>query len=495
MSAAEKLQGEKSQRHISFHLAGLALEEIGKIEMLGMQYVIQPRIEEERRINLDVEAHTHERKLFWALWGPSFGRELLTKKQIQSFQGLAKNIHQTRLDSLYVNPNNPTPPGKAMSAKQLDNLVKLARARLGMEQNAGGMKLDEDQFTEDEKNALDWFLQATNDPLERQFIFRGESNLKLVQLGGVKPWVAWLYEEAIQRQKDAQQVLATEMSRKEPGKKERFEPKWSMKIKISSHSHSIRKAVFEKWNKQSEQLKLHDTKDKHEFVIELILPKVVPLAGLWQTGWTMSRMFVTSLNIASTGLIWWNIPRDTSRYYDAIKDLEHPGMGVKAELGKVLELDWKSHKLVLNDQVLTDASAVYVYLMGLMDNQAVGAALQRYTTGLALFAKSDLHLRLELYAWGEFFGALKLAVAAFGDQKNGEDITDALRHIIPKEVHTSLEKCLEIDRTIATSNGQPPKIEITLTEVMSAKGLFDYYFKRKTKDWVRQKQSAASRPA
>jgi AbiV family abortive infection protein len=230
ISAAEKLQSEKSQRHISFHLAGLALEEIGKIEMLGMQYVIEPRIDEARRINLDVEAHTHERKLFWALWGPSFGRELLTKEQIQSFQGLAKNIHQTRLDSLYVNPQNPTPPGKTITAKKLDNLVKLARARLGMMQQSGGMRLDESQFNDDEKEALSWFLKATDDPLERQAIFSGASNLKLVELGNVRSWVAWLHQEAMQRQKEAQQALADELNRQRPDKKETFEPKWNMAI-------------------------------------------------------------------------------------------------------------------------------------------------------------------------------------------------------------------------------------------------------------------------
>jgi hypothetical protein len=164
-------------------------------------------------------------------------------------------------------------------------------------------------------------------------------------------------------------------------------------------------------------------------------------------------------------------------------------MGVKAELGKVLELDWKSHNLVLTDEALTSTASVYAFLFSVLDNQELSVALGRYTTGLALFAKSDLHLRLELYSWVEFFSGLKQAVAAFGDKANGESIADALRRIIPKEAHNPLNKCLEIDEVIEAANGVQPKVDVTLTEVISAKSLFDYYMRNKTQDWVNEKQA------
>jgi hypothetical protein len=47
----------------------------------------------------------HERKLFWALWTPSIAAGKLTGKFIQELQALARQIHERRLASLYVEVN------------------------------------------------------------------------------------------------------------------------------------------------------------------------------------------------------------------------------------------------------------------------------------------------------------------------------------------------------------------------------------------------------
>jgi hypothetical protein len=51
---------------------------------------------------------------FWALWGPSFGRELITAEQIEERRGLARRLHNTRLAGLYYAGPDATPPRKAV---------------------------------------------------------------------------------------------------------------------------------------------------------------------------------------------------------------------------------------------------------------------------------------------------------------------------------------------------------------------------------------------
>src|ERR1700674_1021211 len=68
------------QNHIAYHLAALALEEVGKASMLGIDSLRRSRVnktegpdDEERRPADWIE--DHERKLFWALFTPMFGRQ------------------------------------------------------------------------------------------------------------------------------------------------------------------------------------------------------------------------------------------------------------------------------------------------------------------------------------------------------------------------------------------------------------------------------------
>jgi AbiV family abortive infection protein len=84
--------------NIAYHLGALALEEIGKSEIMGVMQAAKVREGEVSEKHLD----DHVRKLFWALWGPSFGRELITGTQLETYRGLATSIHETRLQALYV---------------------------------------------------------------------------------------------------------------------------------------------------------------------------------------------------------------------------------------------------------------------------------------------------------------------------------------------------------------------------------------------------------
>ena len=108
LNAARKICDPES-RHVSYHLAALALEEIGKASMVVVSSLSVPQAvdgqgEDELEKSPSGWVEDHERKLFWALFLPSF-RPTLTASDFRKHQELARNIHETRLSTLYVDPN------------------------------------------------------------------------------------------------------------------------------------------------------------------------------------------------------------------------------------------------------------------------------------------------------------------------------------------------------------------------------------------------------
>jgi AbiV family abortive infection protein len=482
---AAKTHTKPSERHIAYHLGVLALEEIGKTTMAGMQLVAEPRVEEERRLNFDYE--DHEAKLFWAMWGASFGRELITKKSMQSLFDLRTSIHNKRLESLYVDVDNPTDVAATVSADELDNLLRLTEARLGMEQASKGIDVESAKLEGDDAAAFEWFMGSTKNPEDKAILLSGESNRKLVEFkGDAKSWINWLYSERQKIDAKAKQLVGQEMSRQKPNKTEAGKPKWRMKVKIISESHSIRPKALGQWNKDINGLKLQaGQKDKRELVLEFTMPKAIPVNGIYQAGLTQSKLFVGAMNIATRGFFWWHIPRDTSKYYDELEDLDSgdPNYRVDVGVNPKLEVNWQEQHLVLGQNELGSTAMVYAFLAGLKD-KAKTDAVSVYISGISLLAKSDIHLRLEPNAFGQFMAAFKQAVAAFGDKKPGEDVYDTLRRVIPKELHESLERCIELDQQLPAVNSTEPAPAITLTDVYAAKIMCEYYLAIKAKAWA-----------
>src|ERR1700733_7478085 len=76
---AARLLLDQGMDHISYHLATLALEEIGKITLLSVRFA-RETIGERKTFSKTI-IHDHIKKLFWVFWGPLFEREALTKNQ------------------------------------------------------------------------------------------------------------------------------------------------------------------------------------------------------------------------------------------------------------------------------------------------------------------------------------------------------------------------------------------------------------------------------
>lgn len=489
LNACKKLDN-RGNKHIKYHLATLALEEVGKIEMVAMQRMASKKEPTAEELNLGID--DHERKLFWAFWGASFGRTPITKQQIDEQRGLAKTIHAKRLSSLYTNTLKPMQPGSNITAAELGNIISLAEARYGMAKYAGTTRDDSD-LSDKEKKVINWFMAASNDITERKYLFSGNSNAKLAELGDAKKWINWLYDESEKRKNEGHALLQEELQRQKPKGKDANIPKWKVKVKIRSHSHSVRPKPLNTWNKTSDWIKLTGTKDNHELLIDFTLSSNIPLTGVWNAGWSMSRLFITAMNLGTRGFLWWNIPKDDAKFYEQIDDLDRPGYAVAPQISPRLEVNWQDHHLVLDDATLGEVARDYAFLMDdVYFHTEKMKALSRYTNGLAMLAKNDIHLRFETNIWQEFWFGLKDAVLAFDDSKNPEDILTGLKQIISKDLHEVIDECIDLESKLSAEASKPLK-DITLSEVYKAKILFDLYMGIKAKAWAEVKLAKRSK--
>jgi len=479
LKAANLLLKQKID-HAAFHLSTLALEEIGKISLMSMRFISE-EYSEQREIGFDVE--DHEKKLFWAIWGFSFGSQKITRKQIQEQQGLAKSIHERRKQYLYTDPQNPTTWQAKMHKGESKMLYDFVYARYMYEENITGMQVN---MSKEEKEELKWFLDATDDPEKRKQIFGSKSQEKLIQLGDVKKWIKWLKRIYNKHQEEMFKLTKAEIERKKPKtKKEALKPKWRIKIKIISPSHSIRNSALSKFNNYSDYIKLYKA-GTNTLVIDIILSKAVPIQGLWEHGWGVARMFIAALNIATRGFFWWNIPIDTSRYYEEIRDLEKNAK-VRIERNPKLSLNWKKLKWVLGSRELNITFLVFNYIIHLWAKKQT-EAVDYYVRGISLLAKNDIHLRLELNAFEQFFQAVKIAMKTNGHWDGQSDLKIALHKQISwfyRNRTTDIDKMIDLALEVEVEHRASQ--EITLTEVIAMKTYCDVYFLKLAKDYEQKR--------
>ena len=460
--------------HIAFHLSALALEEIGKIGLSGFRLMSEDW-GEEKEMNFDFE--DHEKKLFWAIWGRSFGREKITQSQIEQQQHLAKNIHERRKFYLYIDPENPLFWQDKIEQGEGKMLYDFVYARYQLEEASSGFMMD---MPEEDKKILDWFLTATSDPQKRKEIFGNKSQEKLLELGDVKKWIPWLKKVYDEHELEMKELVQNELSRKKPATKEEAKKnKWRVKIKIISPSHSIRSKALNEFNAHSLYIKLYK-KDTNTLYIDMYYPKAVPVFALWEHGWGMTRMFVAALNIATRGLFWWNVPIDISKYYEEIFDME-TNTGVGVELNPRLALNWKEARLVLGNTELSITGLVFSYITYLWLNKSY-EAINLYITGLSLLAKNDVHLRLELNSFEQFYLSLKKALELNGLLDGKADLKEVLYNQINwmyKGDRSKIDKIVDLGEQIIKSHSG----KVTLTEVISIKTYCDIYFIKSAKEF------------
>ncbi|NEJ93907.1 AbiV family abortive infection protein [Rhizobium leguminosarum] len=224
------------QPNVAYHLATLALEEIGKRELFGVQAVADMR--QDAPTWPGKQSQDHVKKLFWALFGAEFTNGKLTKEKLDEIKGLATTIHANRLEGLYVDLNEDglNVPAEAIGDAQADTLIGLAEARLGI---AEAVTIRQEISAEDAALQA-WFLKSTEDREQRRQILSSVSLDKLAELTDSKKWILWLkglYDTA-EAEGRAAAIRELERSRNLPA--EGTKDKWRIRVRILSASHSIR---------------------------------------------------------------------------------------------------------------------------------------------------------------------------------------------------------------------------------------------------------------
>lgn len=460
---SSKLLLKEGASNIAYHLSVLALEEIGKGEMLVVGHH-HPNPAKSVRILKSLE-EDHSKKLFWALWGPTHGKKEMSKEQIQSFVDLSDNIHLLRLRGLYVDLNDEMhEPAKAISAAEAESLINITEARLKMAECVE-LKEPSQEVQED----FNWFLAASENPEDKRLIFGSKSIEKLKEFGDSAKWVRWLREQFDEAEKERQELLKEELNRKEPEEdEEKIKEKWRVRYKLLTPSHSIRENVLKDWNKKIDKLKFYMGKREGKtsiLIVETVLPKAVPLQALWYPAWGEARRQAVSLNIATRGLFWWYLPKDVGRFYESIIDLES-SREVVVERSPKLSIDWGNNVLKRDDLEL----AIVCYRFLPRDNEDF---LNCYVTGISFMGKNDIHTPFEHEIFLQFYHSLVKAIEFYKDRIDGLSIEENIEKIfeslmpgssIPKEYAIYARELLD-HKTRA----------ITLTECGGMKILFDNY--------------------
>jgi AbiV family abortive infection protein len=176
------------QYHVAYHLAALAMEEIGKAGLIFVEsmYLKDEPEREDSRLNKWME--DHERKLFWAIWLPAFGIEA-DWRTIPKHMEVARGIHETRLQTLYFDPAYPNAQNE-ITEERASRLISLTESRLKMEKAKQYRDLDER-----ERCDMQWFFFATRNPEMKPFIFSKQSMEKQIELQDDRTgWIRWLRE-------------------------------------------------------------------------------------------------------------------------------------------------------------------------------------------------------------------------------------------------------------------------------------------------------------
>jgi AbiV family abortive infection protein len=457
----------KNVNHIVLQLVVFGLEEVGKI-FVGW-YNINAK-ESWDKVPYNIPLDDHIKKLFWAIWGPSFMNEKFTQKQMDDIRNMASNLHNKRLEVMYAELTDTVPSSAKITDEEAEVHVKMARARLELAKLEGEV---ETQLSEDKQEDMNWFMEATNHPDKRKYIFGNQSQEKLIELGDVKNWIAWLKVHFETEANELKELLQKELE-KTTEKEKDFTPKWKIRIKLTTPSHSIRANVLTKFNSHSPLIQFAKGADNHTLMIDFILDKKTPIKGLWHHGWNYSNIFVAALNVGTNGLFYWNITVNLDKYYEQIWDLES-NRRLEAKLETSFQLDWSSRNMYLREEELVLTFMSFRYFSSIVRNEEF-EPVNNYMMALGMLAKNDMHLRLEPQCLLNFFYAFKKALII------NENCTDLeVKEVGYKQLEKMLKGREEYDKVLDLAielEGNQGRItrQFSLTDIIAMKQYSGTYF-------------------
>ncbi|MEX0830403.1 MAG: AbiV family abortive infection protein [Nitrospirales bacterium] len=488
VSGAQRvLEDDNALQNIAYHLAILAMEEIGKAGMLASRVAIGVALDDGKWLERRLGDHVF--KLMWAVWSPSMSEGKIDPKDFEAARQFAESTHARRIAGLYVDHTDdktPAPPREAVRLDHATSILSLARARLALELESGTPVLDE------RNEDLEWYLDTLTDALGKKRLFSRPFIQKYEEFhGDTRAWIRWAREEFAKIAAEEQEHLQRELTR-QVGESGEGKPKWVMKVRLHTPSHSFHKKTLNFWNDRMEAVKLRQVgKLKNELLLEMTINDRVKLDRLFYAGLSLSKMYIAMLNIGTGGFFWYELSSQAHIYYESIQDLDAPHLKPCISQVHGLLEEWAEEtpdggyrKLVALEETHLTNSMMCLAAFGPWAVEDLAPIFGPYLEGLMLFSKTDLHLSVENNARDAFLKVLRRAMLSYGDW-NGEDtqLITALHRvfepIIPEEAHRNL--------LLKDLEGTPTD-EKALSYAITAKRVADIYLvivaKRRWQEFV-----------
>jgi AbiV family abortive infection protein len=419
--------------HISYAQSALAIEEIGKAVLLGLEH-FSAVVYGDSRSRYAKHLDDHVSKRHFALWMPTVGREVLSSEQIHEFRELAVGMEDVRKAALYVDisPASP-PPRDAVDRSTSENLLGLGRSLLELNELRPRRSTEASAELTDPE-LVEWFVNAASDPEGHHFIFGTESMKKHAELPP-QEWVCWLRDSVGRFAAEQLEALQRELTRPAPSDDERHDPKWRITVRLESPSHSMaRGTVLRSWNERVEWVQLRtvakaqarrawSTAEVFAVDVDFTFSKSIPIDKLGHVGRDVSTKFAIALNLATGGFFWWSIEQDVKSFFEKVVDLE---ASKELEIGPERELrgDWGRNALSEKDLRI-----VGVLFPALIDVSWESQFLGLYTQGVAALSKVSVNFRTEQLAFDQFFSCLRQAALYFEDADPEEPWPAALARV------------------------------------------------------------------
>lgn len=458
-------------QNIAYHLAALALEELGRRQLIQLQTGGNTRHAQPAWMQKDSEDHT--KKLFWSFFGLLYLGDIFIQDRWALIKNFAKQVHTKRLAGLYVShtENDVTNPADAINPQETLNLINLAKGALKVAESITVRDL-----TPEELDLQKWFLTRGNDYENLRSLLYDASLEKLAELKDTWLWIRWLKEQSDKEEEYSRTAIEKELERSRSVPSEGTKNKWRVRIRIYSQSHSIRPKALSEWNKSVDWIKLVPIPDKkNQLLIEFLHKDDVPIQGLWWFSWGIAHRLVTALNIATRGFWWWRLPEQISRYYEDIEELES-GDKIIVERSPILKIDWGGNR-VLTEEDLKMVFSCYAALPGPSDLDKHGP-YNFYIRGVIFLSLNDIHWQCEHIAFGNFFESTKGMMLQSGDWQPGTPLTPALVRFLD-DLFPDIGEKEHFGKTFDGFEKQIPGTVITLKEASFMKIFCDMYFLNK----------------
>jgi len=456
---------------IAFHLGVLALEELGRRELIGLQ-----RIAQTRPAGPEWHKHTlaHTKKIFWCFFGMQFFSGPLMQQHFDDLKKFSDTLHLHRMASLYVNYEGDELqiPSEAIEPEYCSQLLNLVSSQI---EASAAEKLRE-KVTQEDIDLQMWFLSVTDKPENKQVIFSHASFERLAELKDAKAWMLWLKEQFAIAKAETKRQFELEMERSRSLPERGTRDKWKLRIRIVSQSHSVRQKPLNAWNKTSSWVKLFAVSGKpNQLIIEFTFKDNMPLAALWYFGWGVARHFVAALNLATMGFWWWRMPEDIDSYYEGVEDLEN-----KARIGiqrtPSLKVDWGGNRILSQDE-LARVSACCISLPR-PEHRDQHKPYNHYVRGLTLLSLNDVHFQCEVQAFGDFFESLKAMMEEMGEAPASEPFLPKL-HAFLSETFPDMDEHEHFGAIFQAIEAKDTSNVVTLRDAAMMKMFCDAYFLRK----------------